>query len=117
MESDADPSLTRDREVDPTRVRDQPAIRHGRRRSWLVPAGLLAAVAVGLLVAALRRETLISVTGITALVLLYAAMLVAAVTVRPTRTRNLVLAWIMIVMGAVALGLMLVLMLAERAAA
>ena len=117
MPSDADPAPDLDPDLDPTRVRDQPAIRHGRRRSWLVPAGLLAAVAVGLLVAALRRETLISVTGITALVLLYAAMLVAAVTVRPTRTRNLVLAWIMIVLGAVALGLMLVLMLAERAAA
>ena len=116
MEPDADPARTRDREADPTRVRDQPAIRQGRRRTWLVPAGLLAAVAVGLLVAALRLQTLISVTGITALVLLYAAMLIAAVTVRPTRTRNLVLAWIMIVMGAVALGLMLVLMLAERAA-
>jgi hypothetical protein len=102
--------------IDPTGVRDQPAIRSGRRRAWLVPAGLLAAVTIALLVAALDLETWIPAVGIAATALLYAAMLMVAGTVRPVRARNVALAWLMILIAVVALGSLLLLLGAERAA-
>ncbi|WP_435079846.1 hypothetical protein [Clavibacter michiganensis] len=102
-------------EPDPTRVRDQPAIRTGRRRQWLVPAGLMAGVTVGLLVAALRLETAIPLAGIAATALLYLAMLVVAATVRTARIRNLAFAWLMGLIAVVALGSLLLLLLSERA--
>jgi hypothetical protein len=100
---------------DPTRVRDQPAIRTGRRRQWLVPAGLMAGLTVGLLVAALRLETAIPLAGITATALLYLAMLAVAATVRTARIRNLAFASLMGLIALVALGSLLLLLLSERA--
>jgi hypothetical protein len=102
---------------DPTRVRDQPAIRSGRRRAWLVPAGLLAGITIALLVAALGLEMRIAAVGIVATGVLYAAMLVVAVAVRPVRTRNVALAWLMILIAVVALGSLLLLLGAARAGA
>jgi threonine/homoserine/homoserine lactone efflux protein len=103
--------------TDPTRVRDQPAIRSGRRRSWLVPAGLLAGITIALLVAALGLEMRIAAVGIVATAALYAAMLVVAVAVRPVRRRNVALAWLMILIAVVALGSLLLLLGAARAGA
>jgi threonine/homoserine/homoserine lactone efflux protein len=103
--------------TDPTRVRDQPAIRSGRRRAWLVPAGLLAGITIGLLVAALGLEMRIAAVGIVATAVLYAAMLAVAVAVRPVRSRNVALAWLMILMAVVALGSLLLLLGAARAGA
>ncbi|OUE17897.1 hypothetical protein BFL34_03148 [Clavibacter michiganensis] len=102
-------------EPEPTRVRDQPAIRTGRRRQWLVPSGLMAGLTIGLLVAALRLETAIPLAGITATALLYLAMLMVAATVRTARIRNLALACLMGVIAVVALGSLLLLLLSERA--
>ncbi|MBM7411527.1 uncharacterized membrane protein YhaH (DUF805 family) [Clavibacter michiganensis] len=104
-------------EPDPTRVRDQPAIRTARRRQWLVPAGLMAGLTVGLLVAALRLETAIPLTGIVATALLYLAMVVVAATVRTARIRNLAFASLMGLIALVALGSLLLLLLSERAGA
>ncbi|RII90798.1 hypothetical protein [Clavibacter californiensis] len=102
---------------DPTRVRDQPAIRIGRRRQWLVPAGLMAGITVGLLVAALGLETVIPLAGITATALLYLAMLVVAAAVSTARIRNLAFAWLMGIIAVVALGSLLLLLLSERTGA
>ncbi|RIJ51685.1 hypothetical protein DZG00_07900 [Clavibacter lycopersici] len=104
-------------EPDPTHVRDQPAIRTGRRRQWLVPAGLMAGITVGLLVAAHRLETAIPLAGIVATALLYVAMLVVAAAVPTVRTRNLAFAWLMGLIAVVALGSLLLLLLSERAGA
>ncbi len=106
------PSPSRD---DPTLMRNQPAILTGRRRRWLIPSGLLAAVTVALLVAALSMQTVVPTVGITVMTVLYLVMLVIAVTVPTTRTRNIAFAWVMSIMGAVALGLVLVLLLTELA--
>ncbi|MBM7025113.1 hypothetical protein [Clavibacter zhangzhiyongii] len=103
--------------TDPTRVRDQPAIRTGRRRAWLVPAGLLAGITIALLVAARSLEAGIAVTGIVATAVFYAAMLVVAVAVRPVRARNVASAWLMILIAVVALGSLLLLLGAARAGA
>ncbi|WP_043673908.1 hypothetical protein [Clavibacter michiganensis] len=103
--------------IDPTRVRDQPAIRSGRRRAWLVPAGLLAGIAIALLVAGLGLAAGIAATGIVATAVLYAAMLVVAVAVRRVRTRNVLFAWLMILIAVVALGSLLLLLDAARAGA
>jgi hydrogenase/urease accessory protein HupE len=102
--------------TDPTRVRDQPAIRSGRRRRWLVPAGLLAAVTIAFLVAALGMQTVVPVVGIAATALLYLAMVVVAVTGRPVRSRNVALAGLMALLAAAALGSLLALLLTELAA-
>ncbi|OUE22306.1 hypothetical protein BFL36_10265 [Clavibacter michiganensis] len=102
---------------DPTRVRDQPAIRSGRRRAWLVPAGLLAGITIALLAASLSFATAVPVVGITATAVLYAAMVVVAVAVRPVRARNGALAWLMILIAVVALGSLLLLLGVARAAA
>jgi hypothetical protein len=101
--------------TDPTRMRDQPAIRSGRRRAWLVPAGLLAGITIALLVAALGLEMGIAAVGIVATAVLYAAMVVVAVVVRPVRARNAALAWLMILIAVVALTSLLVLLGAVRA--
>ncbi|WP_414172091.1 hypothetical protein [Clavibacter tessellarius] len=102
---------------DPTRVRDQPAIRSGRRRAWLVPAGLLAGITIALLAASLSFATTVPVVGIAATAVLYAAMVVVAIAVRPVRARNAALAWLMILIAVVALGSLLLLLGVARAAA
>ncbi|MFT7766701.1 hypothetical protein [Clavibacter tessellarius] len=102
---------------DPTRVRDQPAIRSGRRRAWLVPAGLLAGITIALLAASLSFATVVPVVGIAATAVLYAAMVVVAIAVRPVRARNAALAWLMILIAVVALGSLLLLLGVARAAA
>jgi hypothetical protein len=102
--------------TDPTRVRDQPAIRSGRRRRWLVPAGLLAGVTIAFLVAALGMQTVVPVVGIAATALLYLAMVVVAVTGRPVRSRNVALAGLMALLAAAALGSLLALLLTELVA-
>jgi hypothetical protein len=89
---------------DPTRVRDQPAIRSGRRRAWLVPAGLLAGITIALLVAALGLDMRTAAVGIVATAVLYAAMLVVAVAVRPVRTRNVALGSLLLLLGAARAG-------------
>ncbi|WP_345800021.1 hypothetical protein AAIB33_11095 [Microbacterium sp. AZCO] len=81
--------------TDPTRVGLQPALQTARRRQWLVPAGLLAAIAVGIFALTIPLNPAISLTGIVLDVLFYAAMLVCAATVPQPRGRNLAFAWLM----------------------
>ena len=95
------------RTPDPGWVREQTALQDGRRHLWLVPGGLLAAIALGVLIAALRLTTAIPATGIVIIALLYAAMLACSLMVRPPRTRNRVLAALM---GSIALAALVVLL-------
>jgi hypothetical protein len=88
-------------ERDPTRGTSQAALQGGRRRRWLIPAGIFAVIVLGLFIAALHLQTLVPIIGIALVASLYLAMLIAAWTIRAPRTRNRALAWLM---GAMALG-------------
>lgn len=99
---------------DPTLVRNQPALRGSGRAAWLVPAGLLAAIAVVVLALELQLQFALALTGIVVIVVLFALMVVTAVTPSLARRRSSTFAWLM---GAIALsGLLFVtaVLVAER---
>jgi len=100
-------------EPDPTLLRNQPAIRTGSRRRWLIPGGAVAAVAVGLLVAALSLQLVVPVVGIVLIGGLYAAMLVCAWAIPPLPRRNAVLAWLFVSMAVAAAAVFVSLLLVE----
>lgn len=100
---------------DPTRIGDQPALTTARRRLWLVTAGVLAAVSIGVFVWTAPLGVAIATTGIAAVVVLYAAMIVIAVQVAGARRRNLAFAVVTLTMVAVVLGLLLVQVAAQTA--
>ena len=79
--------------VDPTEVR-QPTLQSPRRRAWLVPAGLLAGVALTVFALAIGLNAAIAVTGLVLVSAFYIAMLVCAAVVENTKNRNLVFAWL-----------------------
>jgi len=106
-------SPTEARRDDPTLVRNQPVIGQGRRRQWLVPAALLAAITIGLMIIALDLQTAVPVAGIVIISTLLAAMAVVAIVVEPTRRRNILSAWLMSTMGLVALTLPVLLLIGQ----
>ncbi|MFH8249199.1 hypothetical protein ACH3VR_02370 [Microbacterium sp. B2969] len=97
--------------VEPPPVQPQAALQTPRRRRWLVPAGVLAIVAVVLFVLAFALNPPIAVTGIVLVALFYTAMLVCAVAVERPHMRNVAFAWLVGGM-AVASGLLLLFILA-----
>ena len=101
---------------DPVSIRDQAAIGHGRRRQWLVPAGLLTGITIGLMIVALDLQKRIPITGIIVMSILYASMLIIALVVEPVRRRNVAFAWVMCLIGAAALTLLLLLLIDELSA-
>lgn len=86
--------------VDPNRVRDQPSLRTSEGRIWLVVGGLLALVALAILIPMLWLEAAgVAATGIGIVALAYAAMLIVRFTISNRRRRMAVLAILMIVMA------------------
>ena len=80
---------------DPLAIRNQPALWTGRRRQWLIPAGVLWLVAVLMLTATLTLQILIPWAGIGLETLLYLTMLACAIGMRETHPRNVAFAWLM----------------------
>ncbi|RUR01677.1 hypothetical protein [Labedella endophytica] len=98
--------MTPDSDRDPTLVRNQPALRGSGRVQWLLPGGALAAIAIVVLVLELDLQFALAATGIVLIVLLYAGMILTAITIHDARRRAYTLAWLM---GAIALtGLLVV---------
>lgn len=91
---------------DETLARNQPAVRTGRRRTWLIPATLLFAAGVGALIAAFPLHPPLASVGLGLAVVLMAAILVCAWRIGPPRRRGLTLAWLM---GAMAASMIIVL--------
>ena len=84
-----------------TRVRDQPSLTTSSGRSWLILGGLLALIAVAVLVPLLSQQPAgLALFGICAIVALYAAMVVVRLNVRPGRG---MLGWLAALMIAIAL--------------
>lgn len=102
------------KDVDPTLVRNQPAIRVARRRWWLVPGGIVAVLAIGLLVAALSLQIAIPLIGIVFIAVIYTAMLVSAVAVRSIGKRNATLAALFVTMAVIAAIIFIVLLNVEE---
>lgn len=93
---------------DPTRQRNQPALTTSSGLIWLVLGGILAAVAIGVLIA------LQSLAGAIVIAILYLGMLVVRFAVGPGRVRLGLLAGLMIAIAAV--GLISVLIVGAAAA-
>lgn len=87
---------------DPTRQRDQPALTTSSGLIWLVLGGVLAAVAIGVLIALLAAPPAgVALTGAIIVAALYLGMLAARFAVRPGRLRLGILAGLMIAIAAV----------------
>jgi hypothetical protein len=83
-----------------TRVRDQPSLTTSSGKSWLILGGLLAAIAIAVLVPLLSAAPAgLALFGICASVALYAAMIVVRLNVRPGRG---MLGWLAALMIAIA---------------
>jgi hypothetical protein len=84
-----------------TRVRDQPSLTTSTGKSWLILGGLLAVIAIAVLVPLLSQPPAgVALFGICAIVALYAAMVLVRVNVRPGRG---MLGWLAGFMIAIAL--------------
>lgn len=85
------------------RVRDQPSLTTSSGRSWLILGGLLALIAVVVLVPLLSQKPAgIALFGVCAIVALYAAMVIVRINVRRGRLMLGLLAAFMILIAAVA---------------
>lgn len=98
----------------PTRVREQVPLEAERRRYWLVPAGVLAIVAVVIFSLTTSLNPPIGLTGIILTTAFYGAMLVCAVSVRAIKTRNLAFVWLMGAMSVSSTLLLLFVLMAEQ---
>ncbi|MCS0500290.1 hypothetical protein [Protaetiibacter mangrovi] len=102
--------------LDPTRMRDQPALTSSRGLSWLVLGGLLTLIALGVLVPmAVLRMPPFAVPGTAAVVVavLYLCMIIVRFATPPSRLRLALLAVDMLAIAFVTL--LAVLLVAERA--
>jgi len=91
-------------ELDPTRLRDQPSLVSSRGTIWLVIAGLLAAIAIAIMVP-LRNfaPSGLAVVGVVLIAVLYAAMVAVRFLVRAGRLRLGLLASLTLGIAAAAL--------------
>jgi hypothetical protein len=83
-------------------VRDQPALTTSSGRSWLILGGLLALIAVAVLIPLLsHKPTGVALFGLCVIVALYAAMVVVRINAHPGRIMLGLLAALMIAIAVV----------------
>ncbi|HEY1532103.1 MAG TPA: hypothetical protein VGF80_14885 [Galbitalea sp.] len=83
------------------RVRDQPSLTTSSGKSWLILGGLLALIAIAVMIPLLAQKPAgLALFGICATVALYAAMIVVRVNTRPGKA---MLGWLAALMIAIAL--------------
>jgi len=86
------------------RVRDQPSLTTSSGRSWLLLGGLLALIAIGVMIPMLPLEPAgVALIGICAVIALYTAMIVVRINARPGRSMLGLLAFFMIAIAVVGL--------------
>ncbi len=91
-------------DLDPTRMRNQPALTTSNGLGWLILGGLLAATAIALLVPMIALSSpAVATTGVALIVSLYAVMLIARFVARPGRMRLAIMAGAMFAIAVVAL--------------
>jgi len=91
--------------ADPTDLTNQDALQAGARSRWLVPAGVLAAVAIVLYCFAFQIQIVLPIIGIIFVIVMWVAMFVTARKGGQNPATNRRLAWLM---GAMAVGALLV---------
>lgn len=100
-----DPRSTRG---EPTDLGNQPALRSGNARRWLIPAALLAAIGITLFGFAVALQPIVAAVGIAFTAGVFAAMCLATVGLQDVPIRNRLLAWLM---GIMAVGILALLLL------
>lgn len=89
----------------PTDLTNQEALQSGASSRWLVPAAVLAGVAIVLYAIAFSLQVVLPIIGIIYVVAMWLAMLLVSRRNADARARNRTLAWLM---GALAAGALLV---------
>jgi hypothetical protein len=104
-DGERDPAKTPDpAAVDPTRVTEQPALTTSSGRSWLIIGGIFSAIVLALLVSMLPLHAPVAaITGIVAVAVLYAGMIVVRFALRPGRLRLRLLASLLLAIAFVSL--------------
>jgi hypothetical protein len=90
---------------DPTDVTAQEALQHGAPSRWLVPAAVLAAVAIVLFCFAFQIQIILPILGIAYVIVMWIAMFAAARSTAVGPSGNRLLAWLM---GGMAAGTLLI---------
>jgi hypothetical protein len=96
---------------DPTKVRNQPALRTSSGREWLIVGVITAAICVVVLLLQIPADAFVAVTGSAVVVVVYAAMIVVKEMVKPQRRRLGILAVLLISMMLVTIAALLVIVL------
>jgi hypothetical protein len=98
-----DPADKKDEPVGTSpRVRDQPSLTTSTGKSWLILGGLLALIAVGVMIPLLpQKPDGVALFGICAVVACYAAMIIVRVNARPGRVMLGLLAGFMIAIAVI----------------
>ena len=91
--------------ANPTDLTNQPSLQYGATSRWLVPAGVLAAVAIVLYCFAFQIQIVLPLIGIIFVIVLWLVMFVTARRGGDRAATNRRLAWLM---GAMAVGAFLV---------
>ncbi|MER7797508.1 hypothetical protein [Microbacterium sp. NPDC096154] len=99
---------------DPTRMRNQPALRTPKRWIWIVPALLLAAAAITAFILCMPINLALAWIGIAFVVASSIALVTTAFLVPNDRTRNLTMAGLMVIMAAMSLILLLAILWAAQ---
>jgi uncharacterized membrane protein YfcA len=92
---------------DPTDLANQEALQAGAASRWLVPAGVLAGVAIVLFVLALQLQIVLPVIGIVFAAAMWLVMFALSRRRSTPRRSNRLLAWLM---GALAVGVLAVML-------
>jgi hypothetical protein len=95
---------------DPTRVREQPALRGGSAARWIVPSAILGVIAIVLFAVCIPIAAAVAWIGIALQAAFFLVLTVATLALRPSRYRSGIFAGAMIGMAASALLLLLVIL-------
>lgn len=108
--------MTDPREYEPTSLRNQPAMREGSEKRWLITGGILLVVAGAIFAFLMPVQFASAGMALAILVVGYLAMIVSAVVIRSPRAKSVTLAWLMAAMGIAAVIGLVVLVALEWAA-
>jgi hypothetical protein len=109
-------TMTDPTEYDPTSLRNQPAMRAGSEKRWLIAGGILLVVAGTIFAFLMPLQFASAGMALSLLVAGYLAMIVSAIFIRSARAKSMTLAWLMAAMGTSAVIGLVVLIALEWAA-
>ena len=110
--------MTYPTEYDPTSLRNQPAMRAGSEKRWLIAGGILLIVAGPIFAFLMPLQFASAGMALSLLVAGYLAMILSAIFIQSARAKSMTLAWLMAAMGISAvIGLVVVIALEWAAGA